>query len=345
MLLQRSTNLSNWDPTYPLLLGNERTGDRPWSGYITNFYLTDKTVSDEEVARAFADQSSITASEDTLVVSYKFTDGKIYPNKTEYPSELSWQGTTSEFHGIENEMGVLLTANHWLETTAPAASVTERLRKTSQFTLNVIVATSNINQTGPARIISISNDLYHRNFTLGQEGDDLVLRLRTPITGEDGSVPELYVSNVFADTNPRHLIISYDGAVLRLYVDGLPHLYSFELVSVGLFPLALRPQYIWRFHLNAAGIDVYKMLYYGLVFIPLGLFGVLITITSRLPVIFQSLWVCGVILVPASILEVILVSQSKRPLRLDNLLLSVTITGTAMLFIRVWARSRWRGIN
>jgi VanZ like family len=42
-------------------------------------------------------------------------------------------------------------------------------------------------QTGPARILTISPDAYARNLTLAQDGDDLVLRLRTADTDENGN--------------------------------------------------------------------------------------------------------------------------------------------------------------
>jgi hypothetical protein len=42
-------------------------------------------------------------------------------------------------------------------------------------------------QTGPARILTISQDAYARNLTLAQDGDDLVLRLRTADTDGNGN--------------------------------------------------------------------------------------------------------------------------------------------------------------
>jgi VanZ family protein len=42
-------------------------------------------------------------------------------------------------------------------------------------------------QSGPARILSISGDGFERNLLIGQRGDDLVARLRTPPAGASGS--------------------------------------------------------------------------------------------------------------------------------------------------------------
>ena len=50
----------------------------------------------------------------------------------------------------------------------------------NQLTLECLVTTDNLDQSGPARIISFSNDSTHRNFTLGQNGNRYAVRIRTP---------------------------------------------------------------------------------------------------------------------------------------------------------------------
>ena len=66
----------------------------------------------------------------------------------------------------------------------------------SQFTVMATVATNKTVQYGPARIISLSADPGHRNFTLGQEDDNLIFRIRTPFTGNNGT-PDVIVRNIF----------------------------------------------------------------------------------------------------------------------------------------------------
>ena len=57
-----------------------------------------------------------------------------------------------------------------------------------------------------------------RNFTLGQQGADLVIRLRTPQTGLNGSPLETIVDGVFATPSGRDIIVTYDGATLMAAV-------------------------------------------------------------------------------------------------------------------------------
>ncbi len=324
--LPSTANLRNWDPNFPLLLGNEQTGDRPWQGYVSEFYMADRAISEEEVARAFSDKSFFASIGDSLVADYRLTGKGSYRDQTGHLPDLSWQGQPPK---IQDGTGVFLTSSHWLETANPATSMSRRIRETSQFTLSTTVATADTAQTGPGRIVSLSSDPYYRNFTLGQEGTHLVFRLRTPVTGKNGANPELVVPDIFADTNRHHLVITYSAPVFRLYIDGLQNSHSLELTpEVALF-LYLLPSR----HLNASIIEGYKILYYAVIFIPLGSFLALLTIIVRGQFVFHMLLMCGGILLPSLMLESILASGSERNIRPENLLFSMLImTGTILIF-------------
>ena len=53
-----------------------------------------------------------------------------------------------------------------------------RCKETNELTIEGIIQPDNLKQIGPARIISFSTDQNLRNFTLGQSGERLVLRLQ-----------------------------------------------------------------------------------------------------------------------------------------------------------------------
>ncbi len=211
--LQRDTRLSNWDMTYPFILGNELTGDRPWKGRIYELYIVNRAISEEEVEQAFSEKGSFNSIGDSILVSYQFKDNENHLDKMGSLPNLIWMGDSQV---VQYDEGILLGPNHWLKTETSAEDLTRRIIETSQFTLSVKVATSDTMQTGPARIVSLSKDPYNRNFTLAQEESDLVFRLRTPLTGVDGSNPELIVPYIFSNTDPHNLLITYDGSVLNL---------------------------------------------------------------------------------------------------------------------------------
>ena len=261
-------NLSNWNSTYPLVLGNEQGGGRPWQGNISEICIANKSASEEEVAQLLATNCSGATIADSFVASYILTGKGSYPDQTGNLTDLVWQGGG----GVPNqqqEIGVQLGSGHWLHTKNAAASLTEALRQTSQFTISTTVSTEATDQTGPARIISLSQDSLHRNFTLGQSGRHLSIRLRTPIIGENGDRPELVVTNVFADTNSHRLVLTYDGSLFKSYIDSLEHSQAIELTPEAALFWSLSPSFSSKIHINIINTYFYKLLYYAIIFLPL----------------------------------------------------------------------------
>lgn len=104
------------------------------------------------------------------------------------------------------------------------------LATSGRMSLEVVLRTDSLRQSGPARIISFSRDKMYRNFTLAQEGNALVFRLRTTETDPNAVLSSLIVPGVFESTNQvQHLIVTYDGARLLLFQDGKPRAESSEL--------------------------------------------------------------------------------------------------------------------
>ena len=95
----------------------------------------------------------------------------------------------------------------------------EAIRGADGLTLEAVFTPADSSQSGPARIISYSKDGYHRNFTLGQEREKLVLRLRTTQTGENGMNPETSFGTVEGG-RPVHLVVTYSANDLRAYMNG-----------------------------------------------------------------------------------------------------------------------------
>jgi glycopeptide antibiotics resistance protein len=322
-LLQQGTDLTNWDPAFPLIIGNERTGDRPWAGHISELLIADRAVTEEEAARASSAGSLAALAEESLLAWYRLSGtGNAAHDQAGYSPDLLWKGTRSA-DDTERDGRASITADHWLQTGSPVTSLSQRILEASQFTFSLIVATADSGQTGPARVVSISGDPYHRNFTLGQDGPDLIFRLRTPLTGNNGTFPELVVPGVFANTAPHHLIITYERPVLRVYVDGLQSTYAFEMAPEVMLFRYLLPVDTWRVYLDRANTWSYRFLYYGLLFTPLGLLLAHMASLFEGRSVFRFLLLCGGCLVPAVALESILASAGGRYLRAGNLILGM----------------------
>jgi hypothetical protein len=96
----------------------------------------------------------------------------------------------------------------------------DELVSRSQLTLVVWMRPDNLDQSGPARIVTYSQSPANRNFTLGQIGNTLTFRLRTPASGINGVSPALYTGPVLSLDKTSFVAAVYDGRTSRLYVDG-----------------------------------------------------------------------------------------------------------------------------
>lgn len=93
-------------------------------------------------------------------------------------------------------------------------------RRSGQFTLIASFATNGLNQSGPARIISLSQGSSARNFTLGQENEELILRFRTTKTNANGDSPTVSLGRL-QKLQPTTVVVTFKtGEGLRAFRDG-----------------------------------------------------------------------------------------------------------------------------
>ena len=90
----------------------------------------------------------------------------------------------------------------------------------NEFTVIVDVATTDLNQTGPTRVVtsSISTNPREVNFHVGQEAGALSLRLR--YSADDSILWEL-VPGIFTDGSARRIAVRFADSELTLFVDGV----------------------------------------------------------------------------------------------------------------------------
>lgn len=319
--LQSTTNLSNWNLDYPLLLGNEKTGNRAWRGYISDVYIADKAISKKEVEKVFSDKNSLNNLGKSLVAYYPLNGEYGYSDRTGNLPDLTRGGTLNNrstqrlpmrVRVARQRLGVFLNALYWLEA-EQVKSLNQRIRQANQFTIGATIASTGLeNKLG--RIISLSNSTTERNFSLEQRDEKLVVRLRTPLGGENATYIMNYVFDVFTDRSPHQIVITYTGSVLQVYIDKLENVYSFNYLEI-------IPQ-----------SD--KLLYYGLAFIPLGILLEIILTLSQGRFISYILLYIG-LLFPSLIVEFILANSSRRSIDLENIILGILITTFTILLFKM----------
>ncbi len=107
----------------------------------------------------------------------------------------------------------------WFEVTSSTDAWHERLTQTGEMTLAAVITPSALNQEGPARIISYSSGSAVRNFTLGQEGEQLIFRLRTSDTDLNGVRREVAFGQLEAGV-PVVLVLRYQDGKLVASLNG-----------------------------------------------------------------------------------------------------------------------------
>lgn len=198
-----SSAVAGWDRSYPLQLGNERTGDRPWHGTIAALGIWPKAI----------------APRDLKTVS------------------------TGEFSAIG---AVYVTRQPLVFTGGPALRLPDDMTqafvaaaiRASAFTIAARIKTADVEQRGPARILSFSIDPYHRNVDLGQQERKLVFRVRTKVSGLNGDDSHAESNSILRAGSETVILANYDGSIERIYVDGTL-VARVNLAAVGCFWPAL----------------------------------------------------------------------------------------------------------
>ncbi|MCP4427743.1 MAG: LamG domain-containing protein [Chloroflexi bacterium] len=256
--------IAGWNVKYPLIVGNERTGDRPWEGAVSELIIAAEAWSPAEVARILTGDGL----PDGIDAHYLFTNtAASYPDLTNAQPDLIWQGAPPKEAG---GLGATVGSNGWLTTAVPVPSLTRKIEDAAQFSISVTTAAA-IEQDGPARIVSLSGSPWRRNFTLGQQGKDLVFRFRTPLRGINGHRPELIVPGVFDDAEPHHIVATVDDTAVRIYIDSLRRSYTFGLTSATTLLWCLSPVDVTQVRLTATMGALFKHLYAAIVFVSTGL--------------------------------------------------------------------------
>lgn len=114
--------------------------------------------------------------------------------------------------------GLRFPATGIARSASPPAWVPLAIRSAS-LDVDLRVWSARPDQYGPARIFTVSRDLWRRNLTVGQDGDTLVVRLRTPWSDTNG-IPEVRVPRVFALPAWVDLRVVIEPGSLQVEVDG-----------------------------------------------------------------------------------------------------------------------------
>jgi len=224
------TDFSNWDPAFPFQLGNEASLNRPWLGKIYLVAIYDRVLSSEEIDTHFRAGPLYTASSKRaragLVALYSFTEGKgnTIRDQSAWSPPLDLYVHDPDKVAWIRPNGIEFFDNTIIRSAGSAAKLCHsEMCVQSTLSAEVWMSPTNIEQRGPARIVSYSKNAALRNFTLGQEKRNIGVRLRTPLSGLNGMQEALWTEDDPLTTGMQHIVFTYGKGIATLYLNGENH--------------------------------------------------------------------------------------------------------------------------
>jgi hypothetical protein len=140
-----------------------------------------------------------------------------------YPFHWGFPYTTYENAVQRNpERAWLFLKPGIVRTTTPPEWLSEAIEhSTLKIVLEIRPASQH--QSGPARILTISQDPYYRNLTIAQEGTALIVRLRTPITSLNGT-PAFHIEDVFTHSQLWRIEIHIGPDEIQIWINKVSRL-------------------------------------------------------------------------------------------------------------------------
>jgi hypothetical protein len=177
---------SNWDSNFRLALANELTRDRPWLGELHCVAIYDRALGSRQIARNFKGSRDKTAGSPIVLYNFRQGQGDAIKDVSDGSKPLNLKISDASAVKWLSSGGLRVNASTLISSNVPASKVIKAVRKSHEMTIEAWVKCANINQTGPARIVTVSGDPSQRNFTLGQKDGAYEMRFRTTSTSSNG---------------------------------------------------------------------------------------------------------------------------------------------------------------
>jgi hypothetical protein len=184
------TDLSTWETDYGLFAGGDPGNALMWRGVISSLAIWPAAVSRHDVAELAA------------------LDGPA--TRAALLARGAWIARTP----------LVLDGSEVIRIDEPlTAAVLNRARDRRVFTVLMRVAATAESWTRDVPALEYSIDRRHRNFDLTLKGGQVSFRVRTPVTGPDGTRTYAETGPLVQPERPVTVVATFDGAISRIYVD------------------------------------------------------------------------------------------------------------------------------
>jgi VanZ family protein len=240
-----------WDSHFTFQLANEATYNRPWLGKIHFVALYSRALPTGEVARHFHRGPSALKmpSTDDVVALYAFNEGSgnIIRDISGFGPALDLSfSPKGRVRWLDSENGIEIVQPSIVRSSRSPRKLYDALQDTHELSIEVWITPDNTVQGGPARILSFSRDTGARNFTLGQQGAEIEFRVRTPVSGMNGTPLALESGNEIAAGKQTHIVATYQNGMEKLYINGKQQAKTLNLPSDGIIGFGTRRTLISR---------------------------------------------------------------------------------------------------
>lgn len=181
--------------------------------------LNSRAGSDSALADDAASRVARTRSGLQVLYDFSSTKGSTVKDRSGVGSPLDLRITDSK--AVRRRAGALeVRGKTLIRSDNPASKVYNAVRRSGEMTLEAWIQPAKADQSGPARIVTLSKNPSERNFTLGQDGDRFDVRFRTTKTSTNG-LPSTASPRRSLRTRLTHLVYIYDRpGRTRIYIDG-----------------------------------------------------------------------------------------------------------------------------
>jgi hypothetical protein len=157
-----------------------------------------------------------------LIALYTFNEGMgetIYDVSGVAPALNLRIDDSSATHWISD--GLSIDSNTEIRSYVNADKVNNALARANAITAEAWIKPTNTAQSGPARVITLSQDHSYRNFMLGQSDSQYVVRLNTTTNSVNGT-PEYKTEIDTVTTELTHVVFTWDvsSQTATIYLNG-----------------------------------------------------------------------------------------------------------------------------
>jgi glycopeptide antibiotics resistance protein len=325
--LQHKSRLNNWSPNSFVIVGYDINEDTQWPGAVSRIQLWNRSLSADEETRLPSGGSNnnlIPGLDSNLIASYDVSQLPPIPSNVGGLSNLVLRPLATipdiSHRRKRRDSSPVLMSEGDMHSLAAAVA------RSNQVTVSVdCVPSGGIGTLGA--ILDITNLAGTPDFYLQQDHSSLVVYLKNDLDSRRAQlwwiVPDVFTQNV-----KRSIVFSYDGARASLFIDG-----KTTRPSAYFSPGAALVRMLIR--VKATELVAYSVLYESLIFLPIGfLLGFAVRITPWRNV-FYKLGVCLAILLPAIVLEALLVAISGMRVSMMELIVSIALTCAGMLWMNL----------